>query len=49
MSIIIFSYSKDLNLLINEINKYKIEELLIEKENLEDTFLNYYKDKGENR
>lgn len=46
---IIFSYSKDLNLLINEINKYKIEELLIEKENLEDTFLNYYKDKGENR
>ena len=43
---IIFSYSKDINLLINEINKYKIEELLIEKENLEDTFLNYYKDKG---
>ncbi|MGL5347885.1 MAG: ABC transporter ATP-binding protein [Peptostreptococcaceae bacterium] len=37
-----FIYSKDMNLLISEIGKYKIEELLIEKENLEDAFLNYY-------
>ena len=38
----IFIYSKEMNLLIQEIGKYKIEELLIEKENLEDAFLNYY-------
>lgn len=43
-----FIYSKDMNHLVKELNKYNIEELLIEKENLEDAFLNYYEDhKGE--
>lgn len=43
-----FIYSKDMNYLLKEISKYNIEELLIEKENLEDAFLNYYEDhKGE--
>lgn len=42
----IFLYYKDTNVLIKELSKYNVEELLIEKENLEDTFLNYYEDKG---
>lgn len=37
-----FVYSKDINFLIKELSNYKVEELLIEKENLEDAFLNYY-------
>jgi len=37
-----FIYSKNIDFLIKEVSKYKVEELLIEKENLEDTFLNYY-------
>lgn len=41
----IFTYSKDIDTLIKEISKFKIDELLIEKENLEDTFLDYYKNK----
>ncbi|CEH34672.1 ABC transporter ATP-binding protein [Romboutsia lituseburensis] len=40
-----FTYSKDIDTLIKEISKFKIDELLIEKENLEDTFLDYYKNK----
>ncbi len=39
-----FIYSKNIDFLIKEVSKYKVEELLIEKENLEDTFLNYYED-----
>ncbi|MGL6107099.1 ABC transporter ATP-binding protein [Romboutsia sp.] len=42
-----FVYSKDMNFLIKELSNYKIEELLIEKENLEDAFLNYYENHGE--
>ena len=38
----VFIYSKDMNSLISKISKYKVDELLIEKENLEDAFLNYY-------
>ena len=41
----IFLYYKDSNSLVKELSKYTIEELLIEKENLEDTFLNYYENK----
>jgi ABC-2 type transport system ATP-binding protein len=37
-----FIYYKNIDFLIKEISKYKVEELLIEKENLEDAFLNYY-------
>lgn len=40
-----FTYSKDIDTLIKEISKFKIDKLLIEKENLEDTFLDYYKNK----
>ena len=42
-----FLYSNDINALIKELSKYTIDELLIEKESLEDTFLNYYENKGE--
>lgn len=43
-----FIYSKEVDFLIKEISKYRIEDLLIEKENLEDAFMNYYEDdKGE--
>ncbi len=45
----IFLYYKDTNSLIKELSKYNVEELLIEKENLEDTFLNYYEDKGDEK
>lgn len=45
----IFLYYKDSNYLVKELSKYTIEELLIEKENLEDTFLNYYENKGEEK
>lgn len=38
----IFTYSKPIDYLLKELNKYKVDELLIEKENLEDAFLNYY-------
>ncbi|WP_353654858.1 ABC transporter ATP-binding protein [Clostridium sp. CCUG 7971] len=37
-----FIYSKEIDTLVKEISRYKVEELLIEKENLEDVFLNYY-------
>lgn len=40
-----FVYSKDINFLIEQLSKYNIKELLIEKESLEDAFLNYYKNK----
>lgn len=43
----VFIYSKDINSLIQSLSKYTVDELLIEKENLEDTFLNYYEDKGD--
>ena len=42
-----FVYSKDINFLIKELSNYKVEELLIEKENLEDAFLNYYENNRE--
>lgn len=45
----IFIYYKDTNSLIKELSQYNIEELLIEKENLEDTFLNYYENKEEGK
>lgn len=41
-----FIYSKEIDNLVKEISKYKVEELLIEKENLEDAFLNYYENEG---
>ncbi|MGL5694675.1 MAG: ABC transporter ATP-binding protein [Peptostreptococcaceae bacterium] len=44
-----FIYSKEMDLLVKELSKYKIDELLIEKENLEDTFLNYYEDNKEGK
>lgn len=37
-----FIYSKNMDSLVKELANYKIDELLIEKENLEDAFLNYY-------
>ena len=37
-----FIYSKNIDSLVKELANYKIDELLIEKENLEDAFLNYY-------
>lgn len=39
-----FIYSKGIDTLVKEFSKYEIDELLIEKENLEDAFLNYYED-----
>ena len=42
-----FIYSKDVNSLLKELVNYKIDELLIEKENLEDAFLNYYENNKE--
>ena len=48
-NLFIFLYYKDTNSLIKELSKYNIEELLIEKENLEDTFLNYYENKEEEK
>lgn len=40
-----FIYSKEIDTLVKEVSRYKVEELLIEKENLEDVFLNYYENK----
>ena len=37
-----FIYSKNIDSLVKELANYKIDELLIEKENLEDAFLYYY-------
>jgi ABC-2 type transport system ATP-binding protein len=42
-----FIYSKNIDSLVKELANYKIDELLIEKENLEDTFLNYYENDKE--
>lgn len=42
-----FIYSKNIDYLVKELANYKIDELLIEKENLEDTFLNYYENDKE--
>lgn len=42
-----FIYSKNIDSLVKEIANYKIDELLIEKENLEDAFLNYYENNKE--
>ena len=45
----VFLYYKDANSLVKELSKYTIDELLIEKEDLEDTFLNYYENKEEDK
>ena len=42
-----FIYSKYMDSLVKELANYKIDELLIEKENLEDAFLNYYENNKE--
>ena len=42
-----FIYSKNIYSLVKELANYKIDELLIEKENLEDAFLNYYENNME--
>ncbi|MEN8078247.1 ABC transporter ATP-binding protein [Clostridioides difficile] len=42
-----FYYNKKVDLLIKELSKYKIEKLLITEKTLEDTFMNYYENKGE--
>ena len=42
-----FIYSKNIDSLVKEIANYKIDELLIEKEDLEDAFLNYYENNKE--
>ena len=42
-----FIYSKNIDSLVKELANYKIDELLIEKENLEDAFLNYYENNKE--
>ncbi|WP_290459998.1 ABC transporter ATP-binding protein [Romboutsia ilealis] len=42
-----FIYSKNIDYLVKELANYKIDKLLIEKENLEDTFLNYYENDKE--
>lgn len=38
---------KNIDSLVKELMNYKIDELLIEKENLEDAFLNYYENNKE--
>ncbi|MPM24376.1 Vitamin B12 import ATP-binding protein BtuD [bioreactor metagenome] len=48
-NLFIFLYYKDTNFLVKELSKYTIDELLIEKEDLEDTFLNYYENKEEDK
>ena len=40
-------YSKNIDSLVKELANSKIDELLIEKENLEDAFLNYYENNKE--
>ena len=42
-----FIYSKNIDSLVKELANYKIDELLIEKEDLEDAFLNYYENNKE--
>ena len=42
-----FIYSKNIDSLVKQLANYKIDELLIEKENLEDAFLNYYENNKE--
>ena len=42
-----FIYSKNIDSLVKELANYKIDELLIEKENLEEAFLNYYENNKE--
>lgn len=42
-----FIYSKNIDSLVKELANYKIDELLIEKENIEDAFLNYYENNKE--
>ena len=42
-----FIYSKNIDSFVKELANYKIDELLIEKENLEDAFLNYYENNKE--
>ena len=42
-----FIYSKNIDSLVKELANYNIDELLIEKENLEDAFLNYYENNKE--
>lgn len=44
---ITFHYNNEIDVLIKELSKYKIEKLLISEQTLEDTFMNYYKNKGE--
>ena len=42
-----FIYSKNIDSLVKELANYKIDELLIKKENLEEAFLNYYENNKE--
>ena len=42
-----FIYSRNIDSLVKELENYKIDELLIEKENLEDAFLNSYENNKE--
>ena len=43
---IIFHYNKDIDTLVKQLSKYKVEKLLISEQTLEDTFMNYYESKG---
>lgn len=38
-----FVYSKDINILINTISKYKLDKIIIEELNMEEIFMHYYK------
>ena len=44
---IIFHYNKDIDTLVKQLSKYKVEKLLISEQTLEDTFMNYYERRGE--
>ncbi|WP_195987137.1 ABC transporter ATP-binding protein [Clostridium sp. D53t1_180928_C8] len=44
---IIFHYNKEIDTLVKQISKYKVEKLLISEQTLEDTFMNYYERRGE--
>ena len=42
-----FHYNKDIDTLVKQLSKYKVEKLLISEQTLEDTFMNYYERRGE--
>ena len=44
---IIFHYNKDIDTLVKQLSKYKVEKLLISEQTLEETFMNYYERRGE--